>query len=184
MNGEKNWMAFAIGVIGLFTALITNLDRVADLFHEVFDTPNVSHIGGEWMAIIREYSPKDGKENTSKEFLDLTSRGSKILGKDRNVDNSRRWNLSGFYKNSVLVLNYVDQIETSKSIGSYVAEANPDGKTFKGYWLGYDRDLKMMVACALILTKENASNVETAHRDYLERPCYKWTPSPLVDPVR
>lgn len=171
-------MALALGIIGLFTALVTNLDRVADLWRSVTGTSVASEIEGNWMAILREYSPDDplGGETISKELIKLNTRGSNIWGDDHNEDNSRTWNVSGFYKNSILVLNYVDQNAASKSIGSYVLEANPNGKTFKGYWLGYDRDLGKLVACAYIMTKENANMVKDLHKEFLGRPCYKWPP--------
>ncbi|MEK6743022.1 MAG: hypothetical protein AABZ15_05415 [Nitrospirota bacterium] len=187
MNNKKDqqsdekkgpWLAkIILAVIGLLGALITNIDRLYPVFVEIAGLKQPSAIVGEWNGVFREYDSTTKKEMISSEFVLFKERGSHISGmvKTSALGKVRDWTYSGVYKNSMLVMRYEHSDPEIKGVGTGVLEGDPKLGFLKGYWLGYDKGRKQLVACPYILTKENdLAQVVNKNKEWLERECYRY----------
>lgn len=138
-------------------------------------------IHGEWTGLFKEWCPEKDRKDTGKwtvsvERLRIKQRGSRITADSLTEDLiPREWEAVGRYRIPVLTLIYVESKPGILSIGSYVLEHDLDYGKFKGYWTGYDRDLKRIITCPCVLIQGRADRKkiedDTELRKWLQQQC-------------
>lgn len=182
---HRRWFIQAVGVpivvalIGLAGSAPTWLPIAVDVVRSRGDMPDFS---GQWTARFREWCPKGpGCADASRwiintEHWGVSQTGSRVSATVQSEGISfRTWLLAGRYRTPVLALTYVDPKPEVASVGAYVLRLGVDGDKFRGYWLGYDRDLETLVTCPLVLTRGQLTgevvDSDAALKQWLQQPC-------------
>jgi len=166
-----------IGILGLLTALVTNLDKIQELV-DSFRSPTEPVISGEWTGVFKEYWPEtpDSLHGATETITFTCDKHNKVAAKiGTPVGEKRHWKavgeIVGSQNNRMFVMYYVStDPERPMSNGAYVLNYDVTKNSYFGYRMGYDKDLKKIVAFPYILTLENSATAQESYKDYLNKP--------------
>src|SRR2546423_7282442 len=108
-NKASSLIPLIVGIVGFATAIITNADKVNDLYASI-KTAQSSRVPGKWTGIFREYVSEKDQELVTTEIVRLRMRGSTLSGEIETADNmNREWKISGevLPGDGALIINYV-----------------------------------------------------------------------------
>jgi hypothetical protein len=166
-------IALLVGVLGFATAIITNARHIRELY-EALTAAQSSMVPGTWTGIYREYCEKSQTEVIATETVKLILRGRTLSGTISTSENKiRDWKVSGdvFPDDAAMTISYVTENPKRQSIGTYVLVYDDTHRSFLGYWMGFDPELKRIVAFPYILTKEDAREAKPKHKAFLDSSC-------------
>jgi hypothetical protein len=162
------WGGIILAVLGLLTALITNLETIGDIWEKV--SGSGFKWDGTWIG-VHQYPGLEGKEKDliHEETLNLRGTGSKVSGNVTSATAIKcEWDVSGIFRNEVLILTYTEKNKETKSLGAIVVQPVDIKKTtFIGFWLGVHETKNKLVACPYVLTKEDVANVKQTFDEFL-----------------
>ena len=112
------------------------------------------------------------------EKVQLAFSGTKVTGKSEatgtSSSNPKGWEQSGYKKGNYLVLAYERIEKDIPGIGTYFLERNGSGNnTYVGYWEGLDCDVKSIVRCPYVLSKDDVNRIKGDFKDHLKTSCEK-----------
>lgn len=126
-----------------------------------------------WIGISREYRGANNREDIFYERLKLFAAGEQIEGEiSRTIDYTSEWKVGGSYRDNVLVLRYWHE-DSQRGSGAIVVERDVDRGSFKGCWLGYDRDKKQIGAGPYVISLNGqTTQAKDTYKDWLASPTY------------
>jgi len=171
------WAAILVAILAVFFgAFFQNFDTVIGVARDLLGGSRSRTLKGEWTGLVKELRPASGTESGSTETVRLSQRGARVRGSiETNSSLKRRWDVDGFFKNDILVLNYLpsDKKETRRTLGALVVEGNPQNGMLKGCWVGYDNESQQVVAGPYILTNLiDTGRVSVDNNSWLATPMY------------
>lgn len=175
-KGKKGITAIIVAVLALLTTFLTNLDRVTEAY-EKYIKQNKFVLEGQWNG-VHQYPKFEGntdkviEQNIQLEIINISGTDSKVSGYiDHNVL-GEHWNVSGVFRNDILILTYLEKRQEVNSVGTVVVESKDVfKKTYVGYWLGVHEHGKRLVACPYVMTKDDFNNAKIQHKEFLHQPC-------------
>jgi hypothetical protein len=186
MRGNKVMIGVIVGILGLMTAAVTNLDKIQDLWKAIFGPKGEVAINGKWLGVYREFSTglERSREAPASDVLHLQQRGIRINGTaDTPTHKGRSWDISGLVhaewianrEGPFLVLNYTAPKEDQRaSVGSCILERTdkprPEVTEFKGYWLGHDPEVRRIMACPYVLSNDTSEQYQKPARARSDKP--------------
>lgn len=168
------------------TAFFSNYNEIEPFLKEAFSSSGTVTVTGTWTGTYRDLGINFADGRLMSENIELHQKSGTdiIVGTAQTSESIRRkWDLKGTIYRSwqddavgpFIVLSY-RSADDRASIGSYVIEQQLEGPKnyieYKGYWLGYDPDLKKIIACPYVLSRDPSTDeVMTRFKNWLSQAC-------------
>ena len=133
-----------------------------------------TNLSGNWTGIFKEYRDETRKEDISAENVLIKEIGEKqITGTlSANTGYSRVREFEGKSDLGFLIISYFGDAERIGA-ASYVLKGKAENGEFIGYWLGYDPEIKKLLAAPYVLTKSiEISKTKEKHQAWLNQSPY------------
>jgi hypothetical protein len=173
-----NWTQMIGWLVAVLVAIIPNLDKIMET-HEKYLKKSGAIWDSPWTGVHQYPTFEQGTGRITampiqRESISIHGTQEKVSGEiiNNTLSSPRFWNVTGTFKNDVLILPYIEKRDANKSLGAVVVEPIDTGKkTFMGFWLGIHEDANRLVACPYIMTTENPATIEQQHAQFLNKPC-------------
>lgn len=134
-----------------------------------------------WNGVFHQFekdinNPREFVSKIATEKVKLAFSETKVTGKSEatgtSPSNPKGWEQSGYKKGNYLVLAYQRIEEGIPGIGTYFLERDGGGNnTYVGYWEGLDCNLKTIVHCPYVLSKDDVNSIKKDFKNHLNTPC-------------
>ena len=133
-----------------------------------------------WNGVYGDYrkdlnNQKGFKPYIATEEIELIFSENEVIGKSKATgagSNAQRWEQSGYKKNDFIVFAYQRVDENVPGIGTYFLERQgDDSDTYVGYWEGLDCNVKNIIHCPYVLSKDSVEDINKDFQQYLQTPC-------------
>jgi len=155
-------------------AVLSNIQKIYAVIKDISGVERNLYVNGKWTGSFKEYVQKDGKEMMTHESIKIKGgknfKGTLVIGPP--TPRSRKF--TGKCQDNLLAFTYVAHDEKNRvGIASMVLKRYP-GRVWKGYWLGLDSELDMLVCGPYILVDEGDKAAFEEHKKWLEQPIYPY----------